>query len=54
MVIMKIKSVEPVDSSMKIKKGNLITFLINEKNRDRASSWLKENGFESQPKINQK
>ena len=39
---------------MKIKKGNLITFLINEKNRDKASSWLKENGFESQPKINQK
>jgi len=54
MVIMQKKSLEPVDSSMKIKKGNLITFLINEKNRDRASSWLKENGFESQPKINQK
>ena len=54
MVIMQKKSLEPVDSSMKIKKGNLITFLINEKNRNRASSWLKENGFESQPKINQK
>ena len=54
MVIMQKKSLEPVDSSMKIKKGNLITFLINEKNRDRASSWLKENGCESQPKINQK
>ena len=53
-VIMQNKSLEPVHSSMKIKKGNLNTFLIIEKNRDRASSWLKENGFESQPKINQK
>ena len=52
MVIMQKKSLEPIDSSMKIKKDNLITFLINEKNKEKANSWLKKNGFESRSKIN--
>ena len=51
MVIMQKKSLEPVDSSMKIKKGNLITFLINEKNIEKANKWLGENGFESKKRL---
>jgi len=47
MVIMQKNSLEPVDSSMKIKKNHLITFLINEKNKEKADIWLKENGFKA-------
>ena len=47
MVIMQKKSLEPVDSSMKIKNGNLITFLIDKRNIDKADTWLIQNGFES-------
>ena len=36
---------------MKIKKGNLITFLINEKNIEKANKWLRENGFESKKRL---
>ena len=50
-VIMQKKSLEPVHSSMKIKKGNLVTFLINEKNAKKAKLWLKENGFEKKKKL---
>ena len=50
-VIMQKKSLEPVHSSMKIKKGNLVTFLINEKNAKKAKLWLKENGFEKVKKL---
>ena len=50
-VIMQKKSLEPVHSSMKIKKGNLVTFLINEKNAEKANLWLKENGFEKKKKL---
>ncbi len=35
-----------VDSSMNIKSGNQITFLINKKNEDKAQQWLKDNKFE--------
>ena len=31
---------------MNIKSGNQITFLINEKNEDKAQQWLKDNKFE--------
>ena len=51
MVIMQKKSLEPVHSSMKIKNGNLITFLINEKNIEKANKWLGENGFESKKRL---
>ena len=50
-VIMQKKSLEPVHSSMKIKKGNLVTFLINEKNAEKANLWLKVNGFEKKKKL---
>ena len=50
-VIMQKKSLEPVHSSMKIIKGNLVTFLINEKNAEKANLWLKENGFEKKKKL---
>ena len=50
-VIMQKKSLEPVHSSMKIKKGNLVTFLINEKNAEKANLWLRENGFEKKKKL---
>ena len=50
-VIMQKKSLEPVHSSMKIKKGNLVTFLINEKNAEKANLWLKENGFEKKKRL---
>jgi NhaP-type Na+/H+ or K+/H+ antiporter len=47
MVLKKKKSLEPIDNTMKIKSGNQITFLINKKNEEKATDWLKENGFES-------
>lgn len=47
MVIKQKKSLEPIDNTMKIKSGNQITFLINKKNEEKATDWLKENGFES-------
>ena len=50
-VIMQKKSLEPVHSSMKIKKGNLVTFLINEKNAEKANLWMTENGFEKKKKL---
>ena len=50
-VIMQKKSLEPVHSSMKIKKGNLVTFLINEKNTEKANLWLGENGFEKKKEL---
>ena len=50
-VIMQKKSLEPVHSSMKIKKGNMVTFLMNEKNAKKANLWLKENGFEKKKKL---
>ena len=50
-VIMQKKSLDPVHSSMKIKKGNLVTFLINEKNAEKANLWLRENGFEKKKKL---
>ena len=50
-VIMQKKSLEPVHNSMKIKKGNLVTFLINEKNAEKANLWLRENGFEKKKKL---
>ena len=50
-VIMQKKSLEPVHSSMKIKKGNLVTFLINKKNAEKANLWLRENGFEKKKKL---
>ena len=40
------KTLEPIDSSMNIKSGNQITFLINKKNEDKAQQWLKDNKFE--------
>ena len=46
MVLKKKKTLEPIDSSMKIKNGNQITFLINEKNEEKAQQWLKNNKFE--------
>ena len=36
----------PSHLSMNIKSGNQITFLINEKNEDKAQQWLKDNKFE--------
>ena len=50
-VIMQKKSLEPVHSSMKIKKGNLVTFLINKKNAEKANLCLRENGFEKKKKL---
>ena len=47
MVLKQKKSLEPIDNTMKIKNGNQITFLINKKNEEKATDWLKENGFES-------
>ena len=47
MVLKQKKSLEPIDNTMKIKSGNQITFLINKKNEEKATAWLKENGFES-------
>jgi len=47
MVLKQKKSLEPIDNTMKIKSGNQITFLINKKNEEKATDWLKENGFES-------
>ena len=41
MVLKKKKTLEPIDSSMNIKSGNQITFLINKKNEDKAQQWLK-------------
>ena len=49
MVLKQKKSLEPIDNTMKIKSGNQITFLINKKNEEKATDWLKENGFESAP-----
>ena len=49
MVLKQKKSLEPIDNTMKIKNGNQITFLINKKNEEKATDWLKENGFESAP-----
>lgn len=49
MVLKQKKSLEPIDNTMKIKSGNQITFLINKKNQEKATDWLKENGFESAP-----
>ena len=49
MVLTQKKSLEPIDNTMKIKNGNQITFLINKKNEEKATDWLKENGFESAP-----
>ncbi len=46
MVLKKKKTLEPIDSSMDIKSGNQITFLINKKNEDKAQQWLKDNKFE--------
>ena len=46
MVLKKKRTLEPIDSSMKIKNGNQITFLINEKNEEKAQQWLKNNKFE--------
>ena len=40
------KTLEPIDSSMNIRSGNQITFLINKKNEDKAQQWLKDNKFE--------
>ena len=47
MVLKQKKSLEPIDNTIKIKSGNQITFLINKKNENKATDWLKENGFES-------
>ena len=47
LVIMQNESLEPVDSTMKIKNGDLLTFLINEQKRVRAEKWLIENSFQS-------
>lgn len=47
MVLKQKKSLEPIDNTMKIRSGNQITFLINKKNEEKATDWLKENGFES-------
>ena len=41
------ESLEPVDSTTKIKNGDLLTFLINEQKRVRAEKWLIENSFQS-------
>ena len=49
MVLKQKKSLEPIDNTMKIKSGNQITFLISKKNEEKATDWLKENGFESAP-----
>ncbi len=49
MVLKQKKSLEPIDNTMKIKSGNQITFLINKKNEEKATDWLKENGFENAP-----
>ena len=53
MVVMQKKSLEPVDSSMKIKNGSLITFLIDKRNIDKADRWLIQNGFESKTRTDQ-
>ena len=45
-VLKKKKTLEPIDSSMNIKSGNRITFLINKKNEEKAQQWLKNNKFE--------
>ena len=50
MVVMQKKSLETVDSSMKIKNGNLITFLMDKRNIKKADTWLIQNGFESKTK----
>ena len=47
LVIMQNESLEPVDSTMKIKNGDLLTFLINEQKRVSAEKWLIENSFQS-------
>ena len=47
LVIMQNESLEPVDSTMKIKNGDILTFLINEQKRVRAEKWLIENSFQS-------
>lgn len=49
MVLKQKRSLEPIDNTMKIKSGNQITFLINKKNEEKATDWLKENGFERTP-----
>jgi len=51
LVVMQKKSLEPVDSLMKIKNGNLITFLIDKRNIEKADTWLIQNGFESKTRI---
>ena len=50
MIIKKKKTLEPIDSTMNIKNGNKIIFLINTKNEDKAKTWLKDNGFEEERK----
>ena len=52
MVLKKNKALEPIDSSMNIRKGNQITFLINIKNEGKAKNWLEENNFNSIGKAN--
>ena len=47
LVIMQNESLEPVDSTMKIKNGDLLTFLINEQKSVSAEKWLIENSFQS-------
>ncbi len=46
MVIKRKETLEPIDSTMIIKDGDQITFLINMKNEDKAKTWLRDNGFE--------
>jgi hypothetical protein len=50
MVIKKKETLEPIDSTMNIKNGNQIIFLINTKNEDKSKTWLKDNGFEEEEK----
>ena len=50
MVIKKKETLEPIDSTMNIKNGNQIIFLINTKNEDKSKTWLKDNGFEKERK----
>ncbi len=50
LVIKKKKTLEPIDSTMNIKNGNQIIFLINKKIEEKANTWLKDNGFKKEVK----
>jgi hypothetical protein len=38
-------TVHPVDNQGKIKKGDYVTFLINNQKKDEANEWIEKNGF---------